>query len=1007
MVLFCNTSLAGESVDSQAPRGDFECRWVEDTIAIDGQANEPAWKKAQKIDNFYLPGLHEESRLTKAATVARFLWDREYLYFLAEMDDSELYADVKEQNRRAWDEDCIELFLKPAQDKAGYYQFEFNAASTVFYAFLPQRKADEDDRIKANDEFHVVSKVVLKGSLNNKHDKDEGWTVEGRIPWRDFIRTGGRPVVDETWRFALFRHDSAGDSVGPVISTCAPLTSGKPQQIEGYANLRFLGPETSAETIPKLEPYATTSRVVGSPEPPPPYRSKRVLPELKSSWPIFVIIEPGTTRLWFIDETWPYAPARLVRTTNDPSTGEFETLVKYDGIAYAVAFHPDYARNGYVYVGVNGNFGGAVRKTRVIRYTVERSPPYHFQPDSATTIIEWPSDGHNGGAIAFGNDGMLYVTSGDGSGDSDGNMVGQDLAQLNAKVLRIDVDHPQEGTAYSIPIDNPFIDLKDARPETWAYGLRNPWRITVDPQTGHVWVGNNGQDLFEQAYLIERGANYGWSLYEGSGSFYPDRKQGPTPISKPTVEHHHSEARSLTGGIVYYGKRFPELTGGYIYGDYSTGKIWGVKHDGRKLLWHKELADTNLQITAFAHDTDGELWIVDHQGKDQGGLHTLESNRHDSPHIRFPRRLSESGLFRSVAKHEVQTGVIPYSVNSPLWSDGAYKERFMALPPKMIDDGQEIPAKISFTSGGWSLPDQTVLIKSFALELTQGDVSSRRWIETRFLTKQQGEWVGYTYEWNEEQTDAMLVGKAGRDREFMIETPVGVSPQQWHIPSRAECMVCHSRAANFALGMTTPQMNREHDYGGGTIENQLVTLERLNLLRINWENEAIEAWRKEFTSQELTSAEIVKRISEITGVADQREDPPSSLLFQAPEKYDCLATPYEATQSIEMRARSYLQVNCAQCHTLAGGGNAQFDITSTTPLEQMKLLNVKPQHHTFGIANPLLIAPGDPDRSILIYRISHRSAGHMPPLATSLVDKQAVELLRQWITEMPTEFANQ
>jgi mono/diheme cytochrome c family protein len=347
--------------------------------------------------------------------------------------------------------------------------------------------------------------------------------------------------------------------------------------------------------------------------------------------------------------------------------------------------------------------------------------------------------------------------------------------------------------------------------------------------------------------------------------------------------------------------------------------------------------------------------------------------------------------------------VIPYSVNSPLWSDGAYKERFMALPPKMVDDGQEVPAKISFTSGGWSLPEQSVLIKSFALELTEGDPRSRRWIETRFITKQQGEWAGYTYAWNEAQTDATLVEKAGRDREYLVHTAQGIRRQQWRFPSRTECMVCHSRAANFALGMTTPQLNREHDYGGGTTENQLVMLERLNLLRVNWKNEAVEALRKDLTSQKLASAEVEKRISEITSVADQRTDPPSSLLFQAPEKYDCLADPYDGSGSIEQRARSYLQVNCAQCHTLAGGGNAQFDVAIATPLEQTKLLNVRPQHHTFDVANPLLIAPGDPDRSILIYRVSHRSAGHMPPLATYLVDHQAVTLLRQWVSEMPAE----
>ena len=126
--------------------------------------------------------------------------------------------------------------------------------------------------------------------------------------------------------------------------------------------------------------------------------------------------------------------------------------------------------------------------------------------------------------------------------------------------------------------------MKGARPEIWALGYRNPWRMCLDKKTGHLWVGQNGQDLWEQAYLVKKGDNYGWSVMEGSHPFYPKRKLAPTPIVKPTVEHPHSESRSLTGGLVYYGKKYPDLVGHYIYGDYSTGKIWAVKHDGEKVV---------------------------------------------------------------------------------------------------------------------------------------------------------------------------------------------------------------------------------------------------------------------------------------------------------------------------------------------------------------------------------------------------------------------------------------
>ena len=160
-------------------------------------------------------------------------------------------------------------------------------------------------------------------------------------------------------------------------------------------------------------------------------------------------------------------------------------------------------------------------------------------------------------------------------------------------------------------------------------------------------------------------------MYEGSHPFYPERKLGPTPATKPTFEHHHSEARSLTGGIVYYGTKHPELVGAYIYGDYSTGRIWAAKHDGEKVVWHKELAQTRLHITGFGTDSQGEILICDHNGEMQGGLYTLVPGPKDHPVSTFPRSLSASGLFTSVKGHQMQPGMVPYSVNAQLWSDGA------------------------------------------------------------------------------------------------------------------------------------------------------------------------------------------------------------------------------------------------------------------------------------------------------------------------------------------------
>jgi hypothetical protein len=566
------------------------------------------------------------------------------------------------------------------------------------------------------------------------------------------------------------------------------------------------------------------------------------------------------------------------------------------------------------------------------------------------------------------------------------------MGSLLAKVLRIDVEHPDPGKGYSVPKDNPFVNMKGARPEIWALGLRNPWRLTVDAKTGYIWVGQNGQDLYEQAFLVKKGDNYGWSVNEGSHPFYPGRKKGPNFVTAPTIEHPHSEFRSLTGGVVYYGPRYPELHGAYVYGDYSTGKVWAMKHDGTRPLWHKELVDTSLAITGFGTDSRGDLLIVDYRGDGKGGFYTLEPTPKDLPPPAFPRKLSESGLFKSVKGHVVADGLIPYSVNAVLWSDGANKKRWLYLPP-----GGKIDVT---TSRGWNFPDLTVIVKSFYLDLEAGNPASRRWIETRFLTKQDGEWFGYSYAWNEEQTEGSLVASAGRDREYVIKTAAGPRKQLWHYPSRTECMVCHSRAANYVLGMSTLQMNHVHDYGG-VRDNQLRVLEHLGVLRVNYWDETRDRLREDARARGLSADAAGVFVDKFTGTDGQRGPAsPSPLLSFNPEHQGKLVDPYDKNQDLTLRARSYLHSNCSQCHVEAGGGNAQMELEFTTPLDKMRLIGVKPVHDSYGIAGAKLVDPGHPERSILLQRISHREKGFMPPLATRRVDDRAVDLLREWITDM-------
>ena len=965
---------------------------------IDGRADEPAWEHAQAIDHFYLPWLGRRAKPPRTGTHARLLWDRKHLYFFADLEDKDLFADIDQRDGKTWYNDVLELFFKPGASEPGYYEFHVSAAGTHLDIFIPQRQGDLFERFKSAQPFDFESKVIQRGTLNVRTDQDQGWSVEGKIPWTDFVRTGGRPAVGEVWRFAICRYDYNLADDRPELSTCAPLQELDFHRHEDYAELRFLGAQNLGVNQNHPFPPWTTSRVIGSPDPPAPFRVVRTLPDLTVKSPIAMRMVPGSQQMLISGQEGP----DLLQVDTGGDTGSLKTLIEYGsvGMAYDITFHPDFLENGWVYVGSNEKDSDGERQTRVTRYTMQTEAPFQFDVDSAKLIIAWTSAGHDGAAIAFGNDGMLYVTSGDGTSDSDTNLTGQPLDSFLSKVLRIDVDHPVAPNQYAIPADNPFVDLPGAQPETWAYGFRNPWRIAVDRRTGHIWVGNNGQDLWEQIYLVERGANYGWSVYEGSHPFYLHRQLGPTPHVHPTIEHHHAEARSLTGGVVYYGSEFPELVGAYIYGDYSTGKIWAAKHDGRKVVWHREIADTTLSITCFAEDNDNELLIAGHQ---QDGFYRLERNPLVEQPADFPTRLSETGLFTSTAHHQLQPSVIPYSVNAPGWHDGARTTRFMALPAVAKEGGGWKLPTIDFdSSADWELPEGTVLGQSLAWKSASDQTNSQQWLETRLLTLQNNEWAGYSYLWNDDQSDALLVEKPGTSKTF----PSSRGPRTWHVPSRSECEGCHSRAAGFVLGINTPQLNRSHDYDDVSY-NQLRHFEKIGLLGVDWKDLASTYWRTQITkeidegkSPEQRQTEIEDRLAAVTDTAGQRQPPPSSLLPDLPETFTSMPSPSDPTADLEARARSYLHINCSSCHSPAGGGNAQMDLRQAKTTEQTKTIDQKPLHGDFGLTGARLIAPGMPHRSVIIYRMSTLIGGRMPRVGSHRVDQEGLRLMHEWITSM-------
>ena len=691
----------------------------------------------------------------------------------------------------------------------------------------------------------------------------------------------------------------------------------------------------------------TTSAVAGTPEPPAPFQAVPAFPELKFQQPVFVAEEPGSNRLVVAElsgKIYAFDPAAA---NNDSRQLFLDTKREL----YSFSFHPDYEKNGQIFVfSPRDPKKSGEQQSRVSRFTAKLQDPRQCSLDSEEVIVEWLAGGHNGGEAIIGPDGYLYVSTGDSTSGSDPKATGQGVNDLLSVVMRLDVENPDPGRAYSIPKDNPFVDYEGARPEIWAFGFRNPWRMSFD-RSGRLWVGDVGQALWEMIWIVQRGGNYGWSVQEGSAPFHPHKPVGPGPILPPVVEHHHVECRSITGGYVYEGSQFPELENVYVYGDYQYGKVWGVRHDGKRVTWQQTLADTPLQIASFGTRRNGDILLIDYT---TGELFKLERTPPQTANQVFPRKLSETGLFASTPQQIPAAGVLEYSVNAPQWTDGATKRRFIGIP----NDGKISFVERSGNASTWGFVDGSVLVETISLPMVTGQPNSTRHIESRLLVKQQNHWLGYSYLWNDEQTDAELVEANGQNLTLNIKDPHalgGQRQQTWRVPSRNECMVCHSRAAGFVLGINTPQMNRTHTYENGS-DNQLHTFNHISL----------------FTGP----------------------------LNKLPTQYDALPNPYDSTADINQRARAYLHVHCSVCHVADGGGNAKIELAYYQNLTQTQLLT-SPMHGNFGLANAQIVAAGDPYASVLYYRLSKLGRGRMPHLGGQVTDQQALNLIHDWIKQVP------
>ncbi len=708
------------------------------------------------------------------------------------------------------------------------------------------------------------------------------------------------------------------------------------------------------------EPW-TTGKISGSPEPPPPYQLERVFPRLKFTNPVDVSFAAGSDRVFVVEQQ-----GKIWSFPNDASCDRpdlftdlkaevrgLEKIPQAKGVsdAFGLTFHPHFQQNHYCFItymlrtAPGQVFKDGQRLSRFIVLNSDSAP--HIDPASEVVLLTWQAGGHMGACMKFGPDGCLYVSSGDAADPAppDSYHTGQDISDLLSSVMRIDVDHLENGRAYAIPKDNPFVTYPGARPEVWAYGLRNPWKMSFDRATGKLWAGDVGWELWEMIYRVDRGGNYGWSIMEGPHPVYPDAKPGPTPIIKPELSLPHSESASITGGYVYRGKRLPELTGDYIFGDWETRRIWAAKCDGEHLGAYRTIAQTEQRIISFGEDHQGELLVLDYEG---GGLYRIAPNPDRGRISHFPRRLSETGLFASVPQQSPAAGVVPFSINAAQWNDGAIAERFVAVP------GQQ-PVKWENDKKVW--PKDSVLVRTFSLELEPGKPSTRKRVETQLLHFDGRWWNGYTYQWNDEQTDADLVDAAGSERAWSVpdlRATGGKRERIWHYPSRAQCVTCHTSWADYTLGYNAQQLSRT---GAAESKDQLQALRSLRLF------------------------------------------PPA----QAGKAADlpALTDPHDASNDLTARARAYLHANCAHCHRPAGGGAAMIDLRDGPTDPHLPVIDARPVSGDFGIAEARIVAPADPARSVLALRMAKLGRGRMPHIGSYVVDPEGVNLIASWIGQLP------
>lgn len=599
-----------------------------------------------------------------------------------------------------------------------------------------------------------------------------------------------------------------------------------------------------------------------------------------------------------------------------------------------------------------------------------------FDPESEVILMQQydRSSWHNGGDMFFGPDDFLYISTG-GEGKKEHQVVStqQLTGGLFSGILRIDVDndpsrsHPIRRQpvgngwvpsdwnwetftqGYSIPNDNPWLDPEGGLlEEFYAIGLRSPHAIYFDPETALIWVADVGDGSREEISLIAKADNLQWPYLEGTLPSEVHEKPDPYIGNEkfPFFEYDRSIGSCIMGGSVYYGTVFPALNGKYLFADYRRNKLLALTNNGSQLEPEADVLISNLEgqavdvpespgITGIFPLEDGQIIITvmgDYNNSSNPGKLFRLAQKEAIPEP--PAKLSELGVFTDLSTLTTAEGILPYTVNAPLWSDRAIKKRWIAVPNDGGFDSSDEQIVFHGTEE-WSFPEGTVFIKHFELPKTTDTEGETIRLETRFFIIGEGnQGYGLTYKWNDEGTEAFLLG-GGATKDFDIyENGSYAFTQTWSFPSRDQCIGCHNANAKYVLGVKTHQLNGDQFYPHLNREmNQLEFLNQSGMFQRN-----------------IGQAETFPRAYAID----------------------------DESVNLETRIRSYLDANCASCHRPEGVSMLSMDFRFVMPLKLQNIVNFPTQSHSSN-PNRLIVKPGSHQNSELWVRDSDTGDIRMPP----------------------------